>query len=592
MSDRRPQLTAQPAATPQTGPTPQAGGLPLQASLAPAAGGLPPRAGVSPQLAAAPQAGLAGRSGLSRRRALGLGAGVGVGLTALGPAAFAAAAGSAAAPAAPSAGSSAGSYPKGVRPRVLNVLQESSLTPAELTLATTLQGLLARRSGEGLYLGIPSLGYQFWLDDLVDRYGVRTQPGDLWKTIWRARVDGYLLFRQGTASVNVATTLAGLTGAVAIEESLEATAIRQGLRKILDVRDKDDRWVRDHYWHRLRHDVAIEQRADWSERLRDYATMAGAFAFFDGNSAFRAEVVGALDDDATVIGWGDASNGEDAFIGPNSDAGVKAIPADHARNLSVLSGIRADRITQRGKVTVPRPDPDAHYVSFLITDGDNIQWMLGDFPTDRRWFGSPLRGKVDLGWGISPSLVDLAPSVMRWYYDHSTRDRFVVGPSGGGYLYPSRYPRAALDKHTGELAKSMERADLSVVQIIDFDSFPDTGLWSSYLKRPQIDGLIYLEYSRYDSHKGKVVWAEGKPVISARTMLWDGLPGADEASVTAELNTATRDPHSTAGYSIVLWHAWSKSVDNVMTVVNGLAPHVKILPPDTLVKMLAHHAHP
>jgi GxGYxYP putative glycoside hydrolase C-terminal domain len=79
-------------------------------------------------------------------------------------------------------------------------------------------------------------------------------------------------------------------------------------------------------------------------------------------------------------------------------------------------------------------------------------------------------------------------------------------------LYPSRYPKAALDQHTASLARSMDRADLSVVQIIDFDSFPDAGLWSTYLKRPQIDGLIYLEYSRYDAHKGQMVWANGKPV--------------------------------------------------------------------------------
>jgi hypothetical protein len=40
-------------------------------------------------------------------------------------------------------------------------------------------------------------------------------------------------------------------------------------------------------------------------------------------------------------------------------------------------------------------------------------------------------------------------------------------------------------------------------------------------------------------------------------MLWDGLPKAAEASVIAELNSATRNPRSTEGYSIVLWHAWS-----------------------------------
>ncbi|TCC22035.1 GxGYxYP domain-containing protein [Kribbella speibonae] len=515
----------------------------------------------------------------SRRTALGLTAGLGLAAAVSPSLAFGAA-------------TARSAYPKGQRPRMLNVFDESTLSLPERTLATTLQGLMARRGGESLYLNLPTLGYQHWLDGLVSQYGVRTRTGDLWKTVQRSGVTGYVLFRTGTPSVNVATTLAGVTGAVAIEESLEALAIQHGLRKVLDVRDKDDRWVFETYWPRLRHDVAVEQRADIPERLRDYVTMAGTFAFFDGNSEFRAEVVDALDDDGTVIGWGDASAGEDAFIGVNSATGVKALPADHARNLSVLSGITEDRLTQHVPAQPPTPDPDAHYVSFLITDGDNIQWALGDFPTDPRWFGSPRRGEVDLGWGISPSLIDLAPSVMRWFYDQSRKDRWVVGPSGGGYMYPSRYPAAALDKHTASLARAMGRSDLSVAQIIDFDAFENTRLWSSYLRRPEIDGLIYLEYSRYDGLKGKVVWSEGKPVISARTMLWEGLDGADEASVTAELNAATRNPFSTAGYSVVVWHAWSKSVDNVLSVVDGLAPHVKVVPPDTLVRMVGKHAKP
>ncbi|HEY6738823.1 MAG TPA: GxGYxYP domain-containing protein [Actinopolymorphaceae bacterium] len=488
------------------------------------------------------------------------------------------------------------SYPKGRRPEVLFTLQRDELSAEEQVLAATLQGRLARSRGPaGIYLNVPGIGYGVWLDDLADRHGVDVREGDgVWPLVarFRSRFTGYVLYRNGP-SVNVATTVAGVTGAVALEESLEPLARRAGLRLVADVRDADDAWAWREYGHRVRRDLAVEQKPEFSAQLRDYAVMAGAYTFFDGNSAFRREVVAGLDDDAAILGWGDASNGEDGFVGPSSQAGVHTIPSDHAINVSTLSGFGIDRFEQRGSGRPPAADPDTHYVSFVLTDGDNIQWLLGDHQSSSRWFSSPHRGTFDMGWGISPSLIDLAPTVLKWYYDNQSsgphHDRFVVGPSGGGYLYPGRYPRGELELHTERLNAAMARADLSVVQIIDFDTFPRTDLWSTYLKRPHIDGLIYLEYSRYDSHKGKVQWVHDKPVVSARTMLWEGLSGADEASVIDELNTATRNPGSTEGYSVVMVHAWSKDLGNVRTVIDGLAPHVEVVPPDALISMTARN---
>ncbi len=34
-------------------------------------------------------------------------------------------------------------------------------------------------------------------------------------------------------------------------------------------------------------------------------------------------------------------------------------------------------------------EPETHTVCFLMSDGDNIQWMLNLFAEDNRWFGSP-----------------------------------------------------------------------------------------------------------------------------------------------------------------------------------------------------------
>jgi hypothetical protein len=47
------------------------------------------------------------------------------------------------------------------------------------------------------------------------------------------------------------------------------------------------------------------------------------------------------------------------------------------------------------------------------------------------------RGKVPINWTISPSLADIAPGMMNYYYSlASEKECFVAGPSGMGYLMP------------------------------------------------------------------------------------------------------------------------------------------------------------
>lgn len=494
-------------------------------------------------------------------------------------------------------------YPKGILPTELYVVDRSGLTDDEAIMIATLQGLLARpgadrQQGPAIYLDLPN-GYRFWLEDLTERYGLpATRVDDPWSLVDRfaGRVAGYALYRSGGPTINVATTAAGASRGIAVSEADEQHAVELGLRRLADVRDRDDAWAWRTYRGKLRNDLVVEQKADpevgvFTHQLRDYATMAGAFTFYDGNSAFRRSVVRDLDADAAVIGWGDARQGEDGFVGVSSEAGVATIPGDWAANLACLSGIRTRTLRQRVPVRTPSPGRGRHHVAFLVTDGDNVQWMLNDLPTSENWFGSPRRGEFDLGWGVPPSAIDLAPSVLDWYYRHASagphHDRFVVGPSGGGYLYPSRYPRDELKLHTAELARTMERADLGVVQILDFESFDDPELWSTYLRHDQITGLIYLEYSRYDGLRGRVRWVEGKPVISARTMLWDGL--SSPAQVIETLNAAATDPTSADGYSVVMLHCWSMNLDDLGQVVDNLAPHVSVVTPDDLVAMMTRY---
>lgn len=520
----------------------------------------------------------------------------------LGAAAAAAGAGAfaVAAPAAADAGEPNSRRPRGLRPgeyfprgaelASITAIDITGRSDSELTLLATAQGLAARTSATPhLYLTSPGSVDQLWLDDLHAR-GVKVRHAtDAWKIVGGQHIERFVRYSASDASLSVATTAAGLLGAVAVEDSLVLAAIAHGLRSVLDVRGKDDAWSFTTLFPRARHDFAVEQKDTFSYPLRDLGTMTGAFTYYDGNSTLRARINRALRADSPVIGWGDADNGEDKFVGPSSDAGNFMIAADWARNTSTLSSVPSPTLHQHDRKPL-RARAGKHYVSFVVTDGDNLQWMTTSMPASTDWWANPRRGEVALGWGMPPSMLDLAPSALRWYYHDAHRgahgDQFTVGPSGSGYFYPSRYPRATLLEHTKRLDRVMRRTDVDVVQILDFDALATPGLWGAYTRRRSISGLIYLEYSRYDREAGKTVWSNGKPVTSARHMLWDGLDGADEASVSAAINSAPTDPRSVDSYSIVAVHAWSKKLDDVLTVVDGLAEHVEVVCPGDLIKLM------
>ena len=481
-------------------------------------------------------------------------------------------------------------FPRGAELTSITAIDITGRSDAELTLLATAQGLAARTSATPhLYLTSPGSVDQLWLDDLHAR-GVKVRYAtDAWKVVAAQHLDRFVRYSAIDTSLSVATTAAGLLAAVAVEESLVPAAIAHGLRSVLDVRGKDDAWSFATLFPGTRHDFAVEQKDTFAYPLRDLGTMAGAFTYYDGNSALRTRINTALTEDSPVIGWGDADNGEDTFVGPSSDAGNFLVAADWARNTATLSSVPAPTLRQHDRTPL-QARAGKHYVSFVVTDGDNLQWMTTSMPASTDWWANPHRGEVALGWGMPPSMLDLAPSALRWYYDGAHAgpygDQFTVGPSGSGYFYPSRYPRATLLEHTKRLDRAMRRTDVDVVQILDFDSLATPGLWDAYTRRRSISGLIYLEYSRYDREAGKTIWSNGKPVTSARHMLWNGLDGADEASVTAALNAAPTDPRSADSYSIVAVHAWSKNLDDVLTVVDGLADHVEVVCPGDLVNLM------
>ena len=481
---------------------------------------------------------------------------------------------------------------KAERPTRLYTILVSDMSGPERTMVGTLQGLIASTSSEQIYIRPLAGGYDTWLEDLVANYGVeRVDVTDAWVLVdyFKTQLNGYLLYQGGDSSVNAATSLAGIERAIVVEASIESEATSLGLPLVRDMRGLDEAWVLANYSSQLSSDVVFEQKEAFEHSLRDYAVLSNALTFYDGNSSFREQVLDTLNSNSALYGWGDALLGEDVFVRMGSERGVFTVPADHAHNLAPLSGFPS--IAQHQPVNdIVLANPDSHYVAFLFTDGDNLQWTLGTMQSDSRWFGSPFRGNFDMGWGLPPSAVHNAPTVMKWYYDNaasgSGTDGFVAGPSGGGYLYPSLFPRSELNEHVSELAQWMALADLGVVEILDFGSQLDTQLWDIYTQHDEIQGLLYLEYGDHSAPAGRVIWSNGKPVIAPLVKLWNGLPDSDAATIVSRINQAPRDPSSPSGYSLVIVGLWGHSLEEIQAIIDALSPDTEVVTPNELVQLM------
>ena len=95
---------------------------------------------------------------------------------------------------------------RGVTPTRLYTIRVAEMSGPERTLIGTLQGLLAKCCEEQIYIRPEAGGYDVWLQDLVDRYGV--ERIDVSDASWlvshfQSEVNGYLLYQTGDDSVNV-----------------------------------------------------------------------------------------------------------------------------------------------------------------------------------------------------------------------------------------------------------------------------------------------------------------------------------------------------------------------------------------------------
>jgi GxGYxYP putative glycoside hydrolase C-terminal domain/GxGYxYP_N second domain/GxGYxYP third domain len=481
---------------------------------------------------------------------------------------------------------------KAADPTEIFVYAMNLSSPSKDIMMASVSGVVAKQSPEVFMTWLPpaagNRNPKYWLDlYLADNPGTTTQYQTdpaffVNKYTNSGNLKGYVLY--DSASVNVATSIAGIHEAMMVDASTLSYATAAGLPMLADARGHDAAWVWSNYSSQLSRDMIINQNPSFTYQLRDYAVLNNAFMFYEPPAVHT--YLAAQNDHSRLLGW---ASSEQGFFDAASQNNLMAVPADHMPPIAAMSKWDVPIPNQPNHAS-PAEDAAAgkHYVAFVMSDGDNVQFISNEFSRDARWWGSPHRGDFAMNWDLSPALADLNPVALKELYDGaSTGDNpdFYVTAGGDGLTYPSRVPDLEGNMDVNEQA--MERVDQNIISVLEYGDDYDLSAYQTMVERDQLLGLMVKTGSAYKGEDGRIDWHEGKPIVSVKYTLWDGFD--TNASIVSALNSAPSDPqHNADSYTIVNVHPWSTGglgdpMSNVDAIVQSLDSNVEVVALDELM---------
>ncbi|MEC9303865.1 MAG: T9SS type A sorting domain-containing protein [Bacteroidota bacterium] len=476
-------------------------------------------------------------------------------------------------------------FPFSSTPDTLFVIYEDNFSDEEILIIQTLQGILAKEKPK-IFRDVGT-GSTFWLNDLEENHNVFLDYSvgnnfEYLLSLFISDIDSYIKCKLHSSSSNLAISLSGIYNSIPVTDVHLSLMDSLAIPMKYDATNLSNDWFFKNYSDSISKEIVVYQNENKDLCLGDYSVFSKAYHFYDDiHSDLVDSVFSNMNSNSVLLGWGDD---EYQTVHKSSRFSINVLPSDYAYNLSVLTNFNQE-IQQKSHEITTETRENTHTVCFVMSDGDNIQWLLNWFYTDQRWFGSLNRGQVDIGWTISPSLSELAPTVLNKIYSSASdninaKDYFIAGPSGYSYIYPNDY--VELEEYTEILNNYMLKSDLGIVNIIASDN-NDFYLYP-YLNKPSVDAIFYYDFSNYSKHKGDIKFLNNKPIISARYNLWGGFENT--VSLANKINNLPKDIFSENGYSLIPVHNWSNSVDSIIKCVNLLDSNVRVVSPDKFINII------
>lgn len=480
------------------------------------------------------------------------------------------------------------------------ILCENGKNFAEAMLVESLSGLAAQAVNEGKF------DKMIWIDinSNVSYRKIYTQTIDILKVeqpkimrLWdlvellkhNKVIKGYILYKQDKPrqnayashsdtdySSNVATVYAGLMKGILIDESLEAEARKHGLKCLRDVRNESLEECFEHNKKKLNNSSALSIPPTVSN-LRDYA-IAHKLMLYADKKELIDKVLEWVKPLSPILGWG--CGDEYDFTSLIAQWGHVNTATNWCWNLPLISSV-SERVELKKTAEISPEQINFNdtisFHSFVMSDGDNMQWTMGAFLDSPAYLGNQDRDRVGLSWTLCPTELSIVSPFTWNSLAEIQKGNFSYLEYGGGYQYPDLFAEnrpnriELLREFARRVNYHLKKLDIKIFGFIcrDVSSKAAQEAFQIYAEEMEnITGMLAVQYFPYELD-GEIYWKTNKkgidiPVVTSRYSIWDEINPLRPRAGTPEfissmINRDVTISHN-KGENMFTWtivHAWS-----------------------------------
>jgi hypothetical protein len=470
----------------------------------------------------------------------------------------------------------------------VTVVETQDLSDGEKLTYISLQGLRNKREGS-VYL-IQTEMDRFWLSVLVEQYGIRPfyrEPAEFARESAGIPLGFVVVDPEKKETVNVATTISGLMNYVIVYPSkVERFKEVFGHLPIIDLRlspwkERTGMAVYTYAFNEYFSDCNVRFMGffpEWIDFGRDLLIANSVFAFYATPGPFSdpfawEELRGILrvtPHTHALVGSIEPyiAAEEDFAIRDFSVHGKYFIPTSRVPNLSILSTFPQTEDVDMGEGADGEVVlENKHYVAIGVEDGDNIAFLHDRMA--KGWLSSE-RGELPLTWSISPYAGEFAPPFLDYYYStKSSKDAFMMAPSGAGLVFPGFLPEGALDRYMQLTEGYVDDLNFSFAWVLNSYRTYEVDYSDELLDRYARMGFqgLVLDYDDMPWHDQYVIAGDrddNAPAVRS-TQLWESVD-----NLQAKMDVAKDAYPERPLFTMLAYNPWSISLGELGDVLDDL----------------------